>query len=189
MESSGDFFKRAKAHSLKPTIVNDKSNFVVVTYWWGRGNINKNTQSPCPEILEEIVEWEGIRKYLLKDLKETNPEATEANVDPKDVLAEVKNVLPDYGISWIEPIKYEQMIGNWETSCAKQKCNYLAEEYPEFAVKGGYQHAINFKPVFIELALRACYPRGVLYIDGDMKIEKYPSICDMKEVDYMARIC
>jgi hypothetical protein len=187
MESSGDFFKRAKAHSLKPTIVNDKSNFVVVTYWWGRGNINKNTQSPCPETLEEIVEWEGIRKYLLKDLKETNPDATESDVDPKDVLAEVKNVLPDYGISWIEPIKYEQMINNWETSCAKQKCNYLAEEYPEFAVKGGYQHAINFKPVFIELALKACYPRGVLYIDGDMKIEKYPSICDMKEVDYMAR--
>lgn len=24
------------------------ANFVVVTYWWGRGNLNHNTQRPCP---------------------------------------------------------------------------------------------------------------------------------------------
>ena len=31
-----------------PTIVNESSKFVVVTYWWGRGNFNSNTSRPCP---------------------------------------------------------------------------------------------------------------------------------------------
>ena len=79
------------------------------------------------------------------------------------------------------------MIDSWEKACKKHNCNYLAEEYSEFTVKGGYQHAINFKPYFIELALNACYPRSVLYIDGDMKIRLYPGVCDIKDLDYMAR--
>jgi hypothetical protein len=140
-----DFFARATAHKLVPNIINKDSNFVVVTYWWGRGNLNKNTQRPCP-------------------------------VAGKDD-----------GVLDKKPIKYEKMIENWVKACKKTNCNYLAEEYPEFAVKGGYQHAINFKPYFIELALNACYPRSVLYIDGDMKIKVYPAICDIKDVDYMAR--
>ena len=139
------FFARAKSHTLKPNIIHKESNFVVVTYWWGRGNLNKNTQRPCPEDVKE-------------GQSPTKP-----------------------------PIKFEEMIENWENACKKHKCNYLAEEYAEFAVKGGYQHAINFKPYFIDLALEACYPRGVLYIDGDMKIRMYPGVCDIKDVDYMAR--
>lgn len=139
------FFARATSHELKPKIVDSKSNFVVITYWWGRGNLNKNTQRPCPE-----------------------------------------DVVPGRELE-VPPITYEKMIDNWEDACKKHGCNYLAEEYPEFAVKGGYQHAINFKPYFIELALEACYPRGVLYIDGDMKIKVYPGVCDTKNVDYMAR--
>jgi hypothetical protein len=142
---AGTFFERAKRHVLKPTIVNSDSNFVVVTYWWGRGNLNKNTQRPCPE---DIKEGQAL----------TTP-----------------------------PIKYEEMIESWVNACRKNKCNFLAEEYPEFAVKGGYQHAINFKPYFIDLALQSAYPRGVLYIDGDMKIRVYPGICDIKDIDYMAR--
>jgi len=139
------FLEKAASHDLKPNIINNESNFVVVTYWWGRGNLNKNTQRPCPE-----------------DLK------------PNESLTK-------------PPIMFEKMIENWENSCKKHKCNYLAEEYAEFAVKGGYQHAINFKPYFIQLALEASYPRAVLYIDGDMRIKIYPSICDTKDVDYMAR--
>jgi len=139
------FFARALGHDLRPNITNSKSKFVVVTYWWGRGNLNKNTQRPCPE-----------------------------------------DVDPNIGVT-TPPITFEKMIENWEDACRAHKCNYLAEEYSEFAVKGGYQHAINFKPYFIDLALQACYPRGVLYIDGDMKIKLYPAICDTKDVDYMAR--
>lgn len=139
------FFARATSHELKPTIVNPKSKFVVVTYWWGRGVQNKNTQRPCPE----------------------------------DAIAGQELTTP--------PITYDKMIENWEEACRKANCNYLAEEYAEFAVKGGYQHAINFKPYFIDLALQACYPRSVLYIDGDMRVKVYPSICDIEDIDYMAR--
>ena len=77
---SEDFFKRATAHKLTPKIVNEESNFVVITYWWGRGNLNKNTQRPCPE-----------------ELKEGEPLS-------------------------LNPIKFEEMIHNWETSCSKHKC-------------------------------------------------------------------
>jgi hypothetical protein len=181
------FFARAKAHSLKPTIVNADSNFVVITYWWGRGNLNKNTQRPCPEDRDEIIEWEGIKEYLLKDLRKTNPSAKVEDIDPKEIEDELKAVIPYYKLKWEDSKKFEKMIGEWEAACKQHKCNFLAEEYPEFAVKGGYQHAINFKPYFIDLALQACYPRSVLYIDGDMLIKRYPGVCDIKEVDFMAR--
>ena len=144
-ESSNEFFSRAMAHDLRPNIINESSKFVVVTYWWGRGNLNKNMQRPCPEELK-----------------------------PGQALTR-------------PPIPFEKMIERWEGACKKHNCNFLAEEYAEFAVKGGYQHAINFKPYFIDLALKACSPRGVLYIDGDMLIKLYPGICDMEDIDYMAR--
>ena len=182
-----DFFARATAHKLKPTIVNEASNFVVITYWWGRGNLNRNTQRPCPEDRDELLESEGIKQYLLKDLRKKKPDATVADLDPAEILAELKAVAKLYKVGWKDPIKFEAMIDSWEESCKKHKCNYLAEEYPEFAVRGGYQHAINFKPYFIDIALQACYPRGVLYIDGDMKVRLYPAVCDIKGVDYMAR--
>lgn len=185
--SNIDFFDLEKSHSLKPTIINSESNFVVVTYWWGRGNLNKNTQRPCPEEREDIIEWEGIKQYLLKNLRKTNPSAKVEDIDPKEIEDELRAAVPAYKMKWQDSKKFEKMIGEWETSCKQHKCNFLAEEYPEFAVKGAYQHAINFKPYFIALALQACYPRSVLYIDGDMLIKKYPSIFDIKEVDFMAR--
>jgi hypothetical protein len=132
----------------KPTIVNPDSSFVIVTYWWGRGNLNKNTSRPCPT--------------------EDNPV-----VDQKDYTK--------------QPIKFEEMIDNWKISCKNAKCNYLAVEYPEFAVKGGYQLAINAKPLFIKKALEICDGRAVVYIDGDMVVHKYPHIFDIKDYDYMAR--
>jgi hypothetical protein len=188
MLGGNDFFARATSHKMKPTIVNPDSNFVVVTYWWGRGNLNKNTQRPCPEDRQDILEWEGIKEYLLKDLKKKNPSATEADISPADIEKELKSASKHYPYGkWKEPIKYDVMIADWENSCKKNGCNFLAEEYPEFAIKGGYQHAINFKPFFIELTLAACYPRGVLYIDGDMKIKKYPNLFDLKDVDLMCR--
>jgi hypothetical protein len=86
-----------------------------------------------------------------------------------------------------EQISYKKMIQNWEQACKKNKTNYLAIEYPEFAERGGYQLAINAKPRFIQKALELCAPRGVLYIDGDMTINRYPDIFDTPDVDMMAR--
>jgi hypothetical protein len=85
------------------------------------------------------------------------------------------------------PIQFNQMIANWETACEANGCNHLAVEYPEFTRPGGYQKAINAKPLFIQKALQLCAPRAVLYIDGDMTINHYPRIFDADDVDFMAR--
>eukprot|EP00912_Choanoflagellata_sp_UC4_P000125 UC4_evm1s81 len=83
--------------------------------------------------------------------------------------------------------KFQDMITNWENECSKHNCNYLQIEYPDFTKPGGYQMAINAKPLFIRHALNLCDNRAVLYIDGDMFIRKYPHIFDMDNVDFMAR--
>lgn len=100
--------------------------------------------------------------------------------------ANVYDVLNDR-FRYKHPIRFEVMIDNWEKTCARAGCNYLAIEYPEFAAPGGYQLGINAKPRFIQRALELCHPRPVLYIDGDMTVNKYPYIFDMKGVDFMAR--
>jgi hypothetical protein len=128
--------------SKKPTIINPQSKFVIITYWWGRGNKNMNTRKPC---------------YI--------PNAPTER----------------------EPITYDQMIINWENACRKANCNFLAIEYPQFAVPGGYQLAINAKPLFIKKAIELCEGRGVVYIDGDMPVRKYPYIFDMEDYDFMVR--
>jgi len=130
---------------LRPVIVNERSNFVVITYWWGRGNINLNTQKPCRD---ELIQGQELS---------------------------------------VQPIKFEIMIDKWKEYCKKAGCNYLVQEYPEFAVPGGYQMAINAKPLFIKKALESVDGRSVVYIDGDMSVNNYPSIFDMKNVDFMAR--
>ena len=88
---------------------------------------------------------------------------------------------------YLNPLDFTDMLANWEKTCAENNCNYMAVEYPEFAKPGGYQMAINAKPLFIQKCLELCGGRSVLYIDGDMRIRKYPKIFDLPDVDYMAR--
>ena len=90
-------------------------------------------------------------------------------------------------LRYLNPLTFEQMIEKWENACRDMNCNFLSVEYPEFAQPGGYQMAINAKPLFIKKALELCSNKGVLYIDGDMYIRRYPGIFDMKDVDFMAR--
>jgi len=42
--------------SKAPTIINEESKFVVITYWWGRGNSNPNIARPCLYYYEKIVD-------------------------------------------------------------------------------------------------------------------------------------
>jgi hypothetical protein len=93
-----------------------------------------------------------------------------------------------------DPIKFENMMTIWENQCKKVGCNYLAAEYPfqrEATVNGKkvnqYQYAINAKPYFIKKALEVSQGRGVLYIDGDMFVNKFPYVFEMQGVDFMAR--
>lgn len=217
----------------KPVIINQSSNFVVCTYWWGRGRLNANLQRPCPEdlywfnedegIAEEIVDEfikneEGeyttllkrIWKCQLEDYHSKNPQSTlpdskikllpeiiktvREKIKREDSFKKIYNptlkktymkVYPKN--EWREPITFDAMIEKWIDSCKKANCNYMAIEYPEFAFPGGYQLAINAKPLFIRKALDACKGRGVLYIDGDMPIHRYPNIFELENVDFMAR--
>jgi hypothetical protein len=88
-----------------------------------------------------------------------------------------------------QPIAIDAMIERWKSSMAAANCNYIAQEYPEFAENWPtyYQSAINAKPLFIKKALEACQGRTVLYIDGDMLIHQYPKIFDMPGVDFFAQ--
>lgn len=88
---------------------------------------------------------------------------------------------------FFNPMTYDKMIEKWEAECERFNCNHMAVEYPEFALTGGYQMAINAKPLFIKKSLEVAGNRSVLYIDGDMFIRKYPKLFDLPDVDFMAR--
>jgi hypothetical protein len=126
-------------------IINPESHFVVITYWWGRGNGNRNLYQPChPEPV---------------------PEGTKLKT-------------------------YDEMIegpGGWIATCHAAGVNHMAVEYDQFRIDTEYQLAINAKPYFIKKALELCGGRAVVYIDGDMTVNRYPAIFDLQDVDFMAR--
>lgn len=213
---------------LTPVIINPDSKFVVITYWWGTGNLNKNLQRPCPE---EIVE--PIREAMEEELVEDDPDyaeiyqrvfkidkirkekrartealTEEEKTELKEAFSKQLAYLTPYFArqnvraqlnerynqaveklrsegKFKQPVTFDEMITTWKQTCEAQNCNYLVVEYP--IGREDYQNGINAKPAFIRKALDACPGRGVLYIDGDMYINKYPAIFDMKNVDYMAR--
>lgn len=209
---------------ISPVIVNPASNFVVVTYWWGTGNLNRNLQRPCPEDVmepikeameEELAEEDEDFKQLYEHIGELNKKRksekgltdsekedykksikekelysknyfaradTKAQMNARYVEAVAKLKVEG---KFVEPVTFNQMIETWKETCKKANCNYLVQEYP--IERADYQNGINAKPAFIKKALDACPGRGVLYIDGDMYVNKYPAIFDVQNVDYMAR--
>jgi hypothetical protein len=324
--------KIIKKKSIQPTIINPKSNFVVSTYWWGKGNLNQNTARPCTLFYEEIfskvqklcieyltlvsrksfqnkvsnletnisslkeyielienranayngmifeelqIDYNDERRYIkakrileknknnktplgfiyknkedtirffnimmkefivlvkehivnlvmlykeLKNLKKqylikknendtTLTQAVESiNIQISTEIETIKSKLKfkkkyttpklaayidmslydimNKELRYYNPVNYEEMIVLWENACKKINCNYMAVEYPEFAAPGGYQLAINAKPLFIKQALAAVGERAVLYIDGDMFIRKYPKLFDLIDNDFMGR--
>jgi len=272
-----------------PTIVNDKSTFVVVTYWWGKGRLNKNTSRPCLEFYEKLLmrpfimlgsyadnltiipdtfdlfdflyrtkafqkfydreaqsytrlsksvsaaistkefiisivknAFNANRELALKFQNTTyqrlelgrtyrkhkpniSDEAMKEDINKLIMLRDtIKNEIKaslrnskdpslnflsqlEEALMYQPPLMFEKMIERWENDCRKANCNFMAVEYPEFTLPGGYQKAINAKPLFIQKALYSCGGRGVVYIDGDMVITQYPHIFDMPDIDFMAR--
>lgn len=213
---------------LKPNLlVNPTSKFVVVTYWWGRGNLNKNTQRPCPEEITEPIKWDmtderaeddpefAVMYQRVADIEKIRKDKAKLNEGlTEDEKAERKAAIIAITLSLIEYFKvpkvklaltarydaavkklrdakqftepqiFEVMIKEWEDKCKAAGCNYMSVN-TEFGPN--YQDAINGKPLFIKRALDAVQGRSVLYIDGDMWINKYPSIFDTVNVDFMAR--
>ena len=147
------------------------------------------TQEQKNTIKSSIFALENDKKNLNNDIKKIlNTPQTYNNPD-FDTSFQNKSIYQILNVEFrfLSPLKYEEMINKWENECAKFNCNHLAIEYPEFAQPGGYQMAINAKPLFIKKALELCPGRAVLYIDGDMFIRKYPMIFDLQDVDFMAR--
>ncbi len=56
--------------NVAPTIINSNSNFVVITYWWGRNNLNNNTARPCVAFYEDF--FKQIVKFSLKSIDDIN---------------------------------------------------------------------------------------------------------------------
>jgi hypothetical protein len=204
---------------LEPNMtINPSSKFVVVTYWWGRGIKNRNTQVPCPDAIKSVIK-EGLEEELVEEDEEYRElfntfitarnlirkgrYTTKQEANYKRLSDERKTYLGNYfkrpniiaviNKKFLEtptttpPKLFEVMIEDWKKACVAAGCNYLAVEYPQFATPANYQSGINAKPLFIKKALTVCQGRSVLYIDGDMFINKYPNIFDMKNVDFMAR--
>lgn len=44
-------------------IINPASSFVVVTYWWGRENMNRNLQKPCPEDIMQMAKKDILAEF------------------------------------------------------------------------------------------------------------------------------
>ncbi len=147
---------------------------------------NANNTSILNRIKREQSELLVEKNRILSTIKNSLRERTTFDRFPTFPNKNLLDILNDE-LRYIKPLKFEEMIANWETSCAKYNCNYLAIEYPQFSEPGGYQLAINAKPLFIRRALELCEGRAVLYIDGDMFIRKYPSLFDIEDVDFMAR--
>jgi hypothetical protein len=184
-------------------IVNPASKFVVVTYWWGRGNKNANVKHPCDayekELKKEILSWmskeEGWDTKTEQQQKETVIDEYNAELEariteiaknkPEDVSDEEWRERAIKLIKGERPaMKFEDMIQRFQDDCISAKCNFLTMEY-EFG-RPLYQAAINAKPAFIQKVLNET-GLAVVYIDGDMKVRQYPKIFDMEGIDFMAR--
>lgn len=204
-------------------IINPESKFVVATYWWGRANMNRNLQFPCPEDVMDIAKQEALGKLnqidpfpklmtamaaKIKRVSQTRP----LTVSEREILIGLQKnwnewkakvlateegkriVAESYAKVQAEqqakpgsrpPRGFPDMIREWEEKCRAANVNFVALN-TEFE-RSDYQNAINGKPLFIKKVLDAVAPRGVLYIDGDMWINKYPHIFDLDNVDFMAR--
>ena len=88
-----------------PSIINEKSNFVVITYWWGRGNLNRNTARPCTSFYEDYLK--KINNYILKLLntsvtKDRSENGEKSN--PSEIIEKIFNKLE------LDPYKFSTLI-------------------------------------------------------------------------------
>jgi hypothetical protein len=204
-------------------IINPESKFVVATYWWGRANMNRNLQFPCPEDVMDIAKQEALGKLNQIDPFPKLMTAMAAKIkrvsQTRALTTSEKDILVGLQKNWNEwkakvlatdegkrivaeayakvqaeqqakpgsrpPRGFPDMIREWEEKCRAANVNFVSLN-TEFE-RSDYQNAINGKPLFIKKILDAVAPRAVLYIDGDMWINKYPHIFDLDNVDFMAR--
>jgi hypothetical protein len=80
---------------LQPKIVNKSSNFVVVTYWWGRNNINRNTARPCGDYYEDYIK--KLNKFMVNLLYTSISRGiSDGDTNPNDVIETIFINLKDH---------------------------------------------------------------------------------------------
>jgi len=88
-------------------IINPASRFVVVTYWWGKGNMNRNLQSPCPEDIMEAA-----KKQVLLEIGRTKG-------FPKNIVDEANRLKQKPSLTSSEKAYFEilqKKFKDWTTS-------------------------------------------------------------------------
>ena len=198
-------------------ILNPQSRFVIVTYWWGKDNLNKNLQVPCPEdivdmaknqILSEIGKARGFPQSIVAEANRLSqkPFLSRAEREYYDILkrkfkewsSRTLASVPDIGkritqiVDEITPGVLTRPPRGFPEMIAEweQYCEKSKVNYLQLNTefaRPDYQHGINGKPIFIKKVLDAIKPRAAVYIDGDMWMLKYPHIFDLENVDFMAR--
>lgn len=173
-------------------IVNPKSKFVLVSYWWGRGVVNKNTIRYYDVAGDELEIFAEDEVAIVSNIKKQMGGFTKEKVLKyfKDdmIPASIQKKYINSGIT-IKPneIKtYEELKDRLIRDCVVNGVNYYFVEIPKFAKPGKYQEGINYKPEFILDALTFVNKRGnygVFYIDSDMRVAKYPHLCDL-DIDF-----
>jgi hypothetical protein len=159
----------------------NRTKFVIITYWWGAINSNKNFEVPCPEDRTKnaapTVNGISLRQMI---------DYWKKNIESKDCYYYVQEY-PKFD-TMAEEIRAENKSKLEIYTSAKKLTGLLNTKPPK--PKGVYQAAINAKPLFIKKALEFCSAKGfkgVVYIDGDMTVNTYPEIFNMPNIDYMAR--
>lgn len=172
-----------------PKILNPGSKFVLATYWWGRGSLNPDTKRPCTSYEADSKEdpvdaLEGAMDSLTLSIDERR----DANV--KDLAAASESSAPDIRKRLYDERpakKNDEIIARFRQMCTNTKTNFITVEYP-FEPR---MHSVapQAKAVFIQKVLDSVKDKGlsVVYVDPEVRVNKYPAIFDMENVDFMSR--
>jgi hypothetical protein len=145
-------------------INNPASRFVVVTYWWGKENMNRNLQNPCPEDIMDIA-----KNKIIKQIGDETG-------FPKPIVEEVNR---------LEKIKDRPL-----TRIEKEYYQGLKKQFKEWATKK--LAAIPDLRDRINAIVKEIEP-GILAKPGSVKPRKFPEMiaewedyCKKAGVNYVA---
>ena len=177
---------KMKSLSRVESKIHPKSTFVVCSYWWGRGNVNKNSKK---------YSLQKVNINGKKVLRWRRDEENGRQLRYEELLKRLIDDCNDLGLSYYfeeYPNFAKKEIRGWKPFIKGErkpgKRRGVSEPAPStnkrFNVKAQYQLGINFKAEFINTTLDKIKGKKLLYIDTDMRIESYPHLCDL-DVDFM----
>ena len=160
---SREFIVLNKEHIINLYMTNEEINDLKSKFLNNEGNIDYKNK--LDELNKKKTELNDLMKKSL-NLKKKYQASEAKNAKMSQLVNKIYNDpnIQDKSLNelliqelrYLSPLKFEEMIDNWNNQCAKNNCNYMSVEYPEFAKPGGYQMAINAKPLFIKKCLELC---------------------------------